>query len=102
MAGAASPGSSFGVGLGKRGLSAPGDPVTSLAPPNGVVTSSGTAVATPFVSGAAALLWSAVPAASVDALRHALLATSQGPRTTMVPPRLDAWAAYLALRDTYP
>jgi subtilisin family serine protease len=94
--------SSFGIGIGRRGLSAPGDRITSLAPPDGVATWSGTSAATPFVTGAAALLWSALPGASVDALRHALLATGQGPRTTVVPPRLDAWAAYNALLGARP
>jgi subtilisin family serine protease len=94
--------SSFGLGIGKRGLSAPGDRITSLAPPDGVATWSGTSAATPFVTGAAALLWSALPGASVDALRHALLSTGRGPRTTVVPPRLDAWAAYTALRRAQP
>lgn len=94
--------SSFGIGIGRRGLSAPGDRITSLAPPDGVMTWSGTSAATPFVTGAAALLWSVVPSASVDALRHALLATGQGPRTTVVPPRLDAWAAYNALLGARP
>jgi len=94
--------SSFGLGIGRRGLSAPGDRITSLAPPDGVTTWSGTSVATPFVTGAAALLWSAVPGAGVDALRHALLTTGQGPRTTVVPPRLDAWAAYAVLRGAQP
>ena len=94
--------SSFGIGIGRRGLSAPGDRITSLSPPDGVTTWSGTSAATPFVTGAAALLWSAVPGASVDALRHALLATGQGPRTTVVPPRLDAWAAYTALLGSRP
>jgi subtilisin family serine protease len=101
-AGAPSAYSSFGVGIGKRGLSAPGDRITSLAPPDGVATWSGTSAATPFVTGAAALLWSAVPGAGVDTLRHALLSTGQGPRTTVVPPRLDAWAAYVALRGAHP
>ena len=94
--------SSFGHGIGRRGLSAPGDRITSLAPPDGLATWSGTSAATPFVTGAAALLWSAVPRASVDALRHALLATGQGSRTTVVPPRLDAWAAYALLRRAPP
>jgi len=96
-AGAPSAYSSFGLGIGRRGLSAPGDRITSLAPPDGLATWSGTSAATPFVTGAAALLWSALPGASVDALRHALLSTGHGPRTTVVPPRLDAWAAYTAL-----
>jgi subtilisin family serine protease len=100
-AGAPSAYSSFGVGIGRRGLSAPGDRITSLAPPDGVATWSGTSAATPFVTGAAALLWSALPSIGVDALRHALLATGQGPRTTVVPPRLDAWAAYAALRGAH-
>ncbi len=100
--GAPSAYSSFGVGIGRRGLSAPGDRITSFAPPDGIATWSGTSAATPFVTGAAALLWSALPAISVDALRHALLATGQGPRTTVVPPRLDAWAAYVALHGAQP
>ena len=100
--GAPSACSSFGIGIGKRGLSAPGDRITSLAPPDGLATWSGTSAATPFVTGAAALLWSALPGASVDALRHALLATGRGPRTTVVPPRLDAWAAYHTLRGARP
>lgn len=102
ISGAPSAYSSFGIGIGRRGLSAPGDRITSLAPPDGVTTWSGTSAATPFVTGAAALLWSAVPGVGVDALRHALLATGQGPRTTVVPPRLDAWAAYTALIGARP
>ena len=80
MSGTPSAYSSFGLGIGRRGLSAPGDRITSLAPPDGLTTWSGTSAATPFVTGAAALLWSALPGASVDALRHALLATGHGPR----------------------
>ena len=97
VAGTPSAYSGFGVGIGRRGLSAPGDRITSLAPPDGLATWSGPSAATPFVTGAAALLWSAVPGLGVDALRQVLLATAQGPRTTVVPPRLDAWAAYTTL-----
>jgi hypothetical protein len=34
---------------------------------------------------------------SVDALRHALVASASGPRTTDVP-LIDAWSAHIALR----
>jgi hypothetical protein len=68
--------------LCRRGLSAPS-------------SAAGAAVA--LVAGAAALIWSATPCASVDALRHALVASASGPRTTDVP-LFDAWAAHVALR----
>ena len=96
-AGTPSRGASLGSRLVRRGLSAPGDRITSLDAPDGVVTWSGSGAATPFVTGAAALLWSAQPHADVDALRHALLSTAQGSRAAESPPLLDAWAAYQSL-----
>jgi hypothetical protein len=71
-----------GARLCRRGLSAPS-------------SAAGAAVA--LVAGAAALVWSATPGASVDALRHALVASASGPRTSEVP-LFDAWAAHTALR----
>lgn len=80
--------STFGRSIGSRGLGAPGQGITSLAPDGGVLTLDGTSFAAPFVTGAAALLWSEYPNASPAQVRQAL---SEGPRrTTVVPPLLNA------------
>lgn len=92
-----SPYSTLGLGIGRRGLSAPGDRITSLDTAGGTTTLSGTSAAVPFVTGAIALLWSAAPRATVDAIRHAILSAGTARRTAVVPPLLNAWAAYLAL-----
>jgi subtilisin family serine protease len=89
--------STLGLGIGRRGLSAPGDRITSLATTGGVTTLSGTSAAVPFVTGTMALLWSASPRASVDAIRHAILSAGTTRRAAIVPPLLNAWAAHLAL-----
>jgi subtilisin family serine protease len=89
--------SNLGASTGRLGLRAPGDAITSLAPGGGTVTSSGTSAATPFVTGTAALLWSAFPAATGPEIKRAMFAGSSGARTTIVPPLLNAWAAYEVL-----
>src|SRR6516165_7800977 len=61
-------GSNLALSLGRRGLSAPGDRITSLEPAGTLITLSGTSFAVPFVT-----------------------------RTIVVPPLLDAAAAYQAL-----
>jgi subtilisin family serine protease len=91
--------SNFGISIGRRGLGAPGDRVVSLSSDGQAPPSSGTSVATPFITGTIALLWSMFPAASAQ---HVKLATTQGTtrRTSVVPPLLDAWAAYQMLAAT--
>jgi subtilisin family serine protease len=86
--------SNFSASLGRRGLRAPGESVTSLAAGGGTLTSGGTSAATPFVTGTAALLWSAFPEATGAEIRQAICHAAAGSRTTIVPPLLDAWAAY--------
>jgi subtilisin family serine protease len=86
--------SNFSASIGRRGLRAPGESVTSLAGGGGTLTSGGTSAATPFVTGTAALLWSAFPAATGAEIKRAMSHGGTGARTSIVPPLLDAWAAY--------
>jgi subtilisin family serine protease len=92
------PSAQLGPRLARRTLLAPGEHITSLDGRGGLVIRSGAAAAVPFVSGTAALLWSALPDTGVDALRHALLCTAHGSPVTSTPRLLDAWAAYAHLR----
>ena len=79
---------------GTHGLCAPGD-VISLAPGGGRRRLVGSSAAAPFVTGAAALIWSQYPGAHVSEIRLAL--TGGGRRSSVVPPLLDAWSAYCEL-----
>jgi subtilisin family serine protease len=54
-------------------LAAPGVDILSTVPGGGYLWASGTSMATPHVSGAAALLWAASPGASVSQIKSALL-----------------------------
>jgi subtilisin family serine protease len=83
--------------VGRRGLCAPGDAVTSLGATGEPYISAGTSVAAPFVTGAIALLWSLFPAAAPARIRSAVTRAGAHRRRTIVPPALDAWAAYQAL-----
>jgi len=85
----------LGSSIGKRGLMAPGEGVTSLGSEGEAYTAGGTSVAAPFVTGAIALLWSIFPAAPAAEVKSAVVKGATGRRrTTIVPPLLDAWAAY--------
>jgi len=91
--------SNLGVSIGRHGLTAPGQDITSLAASGGHAKFSGSSAAVPFVSGTIALLWSIFPRASAAQLR---VAVSGNPtrRRSVTPPLLDAWAAYQALAST--
>ena len=93
--------SNLGGSIGRRGLGAPGDDVTSLGADGRLIRFGGTSVAVPFVTGAIALLWSLFPAATAAEMKFALSQASRQRRTTVVPPLLDAWAAYQLLMRTY-
>ncbi len=84
----------MGSSIGRRGLGAPGSDITSLGTNGKSLTSGGTSVAAPFVTGAIALLWSEFPSASAVAVKLAVTQGYAPRRTTVVPPLLDAWAAY--------
>jgi subtilisin family serine protease len=89
--------STLGRSIGSRGLRAPGDAITSLGADGQLLTLGGTSVAVPFVSGAIALLWSEFPAATAAQLKLAVSQASGPRRVSVVPPLLDAAAAYQRL-----
>ena len=89
--------SNLGSSIGRHGVSAPGESVTSLGTNGKVQSFGGTSAAAPFVSGAIALLWSLFPAASAARLRRAILGAGGQPRRSIVPRLLDAEAAYRAM-----
>jgi subtilisin family serine protease len=86
--------SNLGNSIGRRGLSAPGDAITSLSTQGGPLTLRGTSVAVPFVTGTIALLWSIFPKATPAQVKMAITHAPMRRRTSLVPPLLDAWAAY--------
>lgn len=91
--------SNFGNSIGRRGLSAPGEGITSLGTDGNAVPSGGTSVAAPFVTGAIALVWSEFPDASVGDVRLAVAQAHAQRRPAVVPALLNAWAIYAAMRD---
>jgi subtilisin family serine protease len=89
--------SNLGSFIGRRGLSAPGDAITSLSAEGQPLTLGGTSVAVPFVTGAIALLWSEFPNATAAHIKLAITQASTLRRASVVPPLLDAAAAYQIL-----
>lgn len=92
----------LGSSIGRRGLGAPGDGITSLEMDGRPLKFSGTSAATPFVTGAIALLWSEFPAASAAEMKFTVLQGAASRRASVVPPLLDAAAAYQWLRNLHP
>ena len=88
--------SNLGASIGRCGLGAPGEAVTSLGITD-PLTMGGTSAATPFVSGAVALTWSEFPGASAAEVRSAVTQAAAPRRTAIVPPLLNAWASYRAM-----
>ncbi|MGH8905643.1 MAG: S8 family peptidase [Egibacteraceae bacterium] len=93
--------SNLGSSMGKRGLGAPGENVTSLDPRGEPLTQAGTSFAAPFVTGAIALLWSLFPGATAAEVKSAVLGGHRQ-RTSVTPPLLDAWSAYQTLSAQQP
>jgi subtilisin family serine protease len=88
--------SNLGASIGRCGLGAPGEAVTSLGVTN-PLTMGGTSAATPFVTGAVALIWSEFPAAAAAEVRAVVTQAGALRRNTIVPPLLNAWAGYQAM-----
>jgi subtilisin family serine protease len=88
--------SNLGSSIGRRGLRAPGHGITSVTPDGQPVTLGGTSVAVPFVTGAIALLWSEFPRATAAQIKLALAPIT--PRSSVVPPLLDAAMAWQTLQ----
>jgi subtilisin family serine protease len=86
--------SNLGRSIGRRGLSAPGESVTSLGTNGRPQTFGGTSAAAPFVTGAMALLWSEFPGATAAQIKLAVRRPGMARRRTIAPPVLDARAAY--------
>jgi subtilisin family serine protease len=93
--------SNLGASIGRCGLGAPGDAITSLGAMAEPVTMGGTSVATPFVTGAVALMWSEFPNATAAEVRSAVTQAGVRRRTAIVPPLLNAWAGYQAMSKAY-
>ncbi len=94
--------SNLGAGIGRRGLRAPGEDIRSLGAGGPPLTFGGTSAAAPFVTGALALLWSAFPEASPSEVKLAVTQAASSRRAAVVPPLLNAWAAYQSMRRNRP
>lgn len=92
--------SNLGNSIGRRGLSAPGEHITSLVADGKQFSFGGTSAAAPFVTGAIALVWSQFPAATAAEVKMAVTRPDLSRRATVVPPLLDAWAAYQLMATT--
>lgn len=86
--------SNLGRSIGRRGVTAPGDAITSLGTERSTHILRGTSVAVPFVTGAIALLWSEFPAVSATHMKLAISQASAVRRASIVPPMLNCAATY--------
>ena len=93
--------SNLGNSIGRRGLSAPGEDITSLVADGKQFSFGGTSAAAPFVTGAIALVWSQFPAATAGEVKMAVTRPYVSRRTAVVPPLLDAWSAYQLMATTH-
>jgi subtilisin family serine protease len=92
--------SNLGRSIGRWGLMAPGDGITSIGAEGKPLTLGGTSVAVPFVTGAIALLWSEFPGATAAQIKLAITQAFIPRRASVVPPLLDATTAYQMLLTT--
>jgi subtilisin family serine protease len=90
--------SNLGKSIGRWGLGAPGDRITSIGAHGEPLALGGTSAAAPFVTGAISLLWSEFPTATATEIKRAATRANAPRRNTVVPPLLDAWSAYQVMR----
>lgn len=90
--------SNLSPSIAARGFSAPGAGILTTLPGAGFGHVSGTSVATAFVSGALALLWSDAPDLSAADLKRLALHAAGRSRRGLIPPRFDA----VSVRGLYP
>ena len=97
------PQTNLGNSIGRRGLAAPGEAIETLAPEGSMQTLSGSSAATPFVTGAIALLRSLVAKAPAGEILAALRSSHHPAqsRRRIFPPPFDAWRAYEQLKARY-
>ncbi len=93
--------SNLGRSIGMRGLRAPGENITSLGTNGKPQIFGGTSAAAPFVTGAIALLWSEFPNATAGEIKLTVTQTGVLRRQSVVPPALDAWAAYQVMASAH-
>jgi subtilisin family serine protease len=86
--------SNLGSSIGRHGLTAPGNEITSLAAGGKPQTFGGTSAAVPFVVGAIALLWSEFPSAGAAQIKLAVTQAGGRRRKAIAPPLLNAWSAF--------
>jgi subtilisin family serine protease len=93
--------SNLGSSVGRLGLSAPGESVISLGIDGKPQAYTGTSGAAPFVTGTIALLWSEFPNANPATIKMVVTQFGVRRRRTIVPPQLDASAAYRMMIDLH-
>jgi subtilisin family serine protease len=93
--------SNLGHSIGRHGLRAPGEQITSLGSEGEPLILGGTSAAAPFVTGAIALVWSQFPSASTADLCLAFIRAHARARPNVTPPLLNAWAAYQLMLATH-
>ena len=93
--------SNLGNSIGRRGLSAPGTGIISLDVNGQTSSFVGTSAAAPFVTGAIALLLSVFPKAKATVVKQVITAPTGTRRSTVVPPLMNASAAYTAMAANY-
>lgn len=92
--------SNLGGSIGRHGLMAPGENIIGIRAGGDSITLGGTSIATPFVTGAIALLWSEFLNVSANEIKFAISNIDMHKRS-IVPPLLNAFSSYQSLKRDY-